>query len=157
MAMHQTDDNTLRVFCYFLSGGSISAGSGKAMTLQLEPIGSETPESTFTVRIKNITMGTQELTDKYAGGNLQSTFNVSCVELGDVNGDGRVNVTDIMAVANYILKYDVPGFIVAAADVNGDGKINVTDIMGIANIILQPNNANNAPMLQDELMLQEPD
>ncbi len=51
----------------------------------------------------------------------------------------------------------VPGFIVAAADVNGDGKINVTDIMGIANIILQPNNANNAPMLQDELMLQEPD
>lgn len=157
VAMHQVDDNTLRVFCYFLSGGSISAGSGKAMTLQLEPISSEIPESTYTVRIKNITMGTQELTDKYAGGNLQSTFNVSCVELGDVNGDGRVNVTDIMAVANYILKYDVPGFIVAAADVNGDGKINVTDIMGIANIILQPNNANNAPMLQDELMLQEPD
>jgi hypothetical protein len=68
--------------------------------------------------------------------------------MGDVNDDGRVNVTDIMAVASYILKYDLPSFNVAAADVNGDGKINVTDIMGIANIILQP---NNAPVLLIDL------
>ena len=56
---------------------------------------------------------------------------------GDANGDGKVNVTDIMAVANHILKLDSPNFKTTPADVNHDGKINVTDIMGIANIILK--------------------
>lgn len=56
---------------------------------------------------------------------------------GDANGDGKVNVTDIMAVANHILKLDSPNFKTTPADVNHDGKINVTDIMAIANIILK--------------------
>ena len=58
-------------------------------------------------------------------------------ERGDANGDGKVNVTDIMIVANHILKYDTPNFKTTPADVNNDSKINVTDIMGIANIILK--------------------
>lgn len=57
--------------------------------------------------------------------------------VGDANGDGKVNVTDIMSVANYILKLESPNFQEQAADVNADGRINVTDIMGIANIILK--------------------
>ena len=58
-------------------------------------------------------------------------------EKGDANGDGKVNVTDIMMVANYILKIDVENFQEGPADANSDGKINVTDIMAIANIILK--------------------
>ena len=57
--------------------------------------------------------------------------------VGDANGDGRVNVTDIMLVANRILKLDADNFQEQAADVNADSRINVTDIMGIANIILK--------------------
>lgn len=55
---------------------------------------------------------------------------------GDANGDGKVNVTDIMAVANCILRLPMEVFNERSADVNGDGYVNVTDIMGIANIIL---------------------
>lgn len=128
VAMHQTDDNTLRVFCYFLSGGSISAGSGKAMTLQLEPISSEIPESTFTVRIKNITMGTQELTDKYAGSNLQSTFNVSHVQLGDINNDGEITAQDASLVLQSVAGKVAPSEgQIRVADVNGDGDITAQD------------------------------
>lgn len=50
---------------------------------------------------------------------------------GDVNGDGKVNVTDISKVAAHvkgIKKLDSE----SAADVNGDGKVNVTDISKIA-------------------------
>ena len=61
----------------------------------------------------------------------------STVLRGDANGDGKVNVTDIMAVANYILKIPMTNFNVSGADVNGDNGVNVTDIMGIANIILK--------------------
>lgn len=56
---------------------------------------------------------------------------------GDANGDGDVNVTDIMAVANWILNIPMNTFYKVAADVTGDNDINVTDIMGIANIILK--------------------
>ena len=58
---------------------------------------------------------------------------------GDANGDGSVNVTDYLAIANYILGSNTANFDVAAADVNGDNDINVSDYVGVANIILYAN------------------
>ena len=69
---------------------------------------------------------------------------------GDANGDGQVNVTDIMAVANYILNIAMDSFDATAADVSGDGVVNVTDIMGIANIILKVNTATSRAVRQEE-------
>ena len=63
---------------------------------------------------------------------------------GDANKDGVVNVTDIMAVANYILNIGMTVFDEKAADVNGDNVVNVTDIMGIANIILNVTPSSNS-------------
>ena len=56
--------------------------------------------------------------------------------LGDINGDGEVNVTDVMAGVGYILGNKPEIFIFDAADINNDGEVNVTDIMHIVNIIL---------------------
>ena len=53
---------------------------------------------------------------------------------GDVNGDGRVNVTDVTALVNMIL-----GVIAKneqTADVNGDGRVNVSDVTALINLIL---------------------
>ena len=58
------------------------------------------------------------------------------VKLGDVNGDGDVNVTDVMMTVGYILGNVPNGFIRDAGDINGDNDINVTDVMMIVNIIL---------------------
>ncbi len=52
---------------------------------------------------------------------------------GDVNGDGSVNGTDLVALANIILGKQTE---TAAADVNGDGAANGTDIVALCNIIL---------------------
>ena len=52
---------------------------------------------------------------------------------GDVNGDGTVNGTDLVALASIILGKQAE---TAAADVNGDGKVNGTDIVALCNIIL---------------------
>ena len=61
--------------------------------------------------------------------------------LGDANNDGIVNVNDITAIAEYILKGDSgdAGFSFKNADVNEDGMINVNDITGTANVILTVN------------------
>lgn len=56
--------------------------------------------------------------------------------LGDVNDDGKVDVTDVVQLVNYVLgKYPTP-FIKANADVNGDNMINVSDVIPLTNLIL---------------------
>ena len=53
---------------------------------------------------------------------------------GDVNGDGRVNVSDVSALINMILGLEP--MVEARADVNGDGRVNVSDVSALINIIL---------------------
>lgn len=55
---------------------------------------------------------------------------------GDANGDGQVNVSDIMACVNYILENNPTPFIFLNADTDNSGKVNVSDIMWIVNYIL---------------------
>ena len=55
--------------------------------------------------------------------------------LGDVNGDGEVNIGDVTAVVNHIGGNTLDGFNFMAANVNGDGEINIGDVTGIVNII----------------------
>ena len=55
---------------------------------------------------------------------------------GDINGDGKVDVSDYIGIANHILGLTPEGFNAKAADVNGDGVIDVSDYIGVANIIL---------------------
>ncbi len=53
---------------------------------------------------------------------------------GDVNGDGRVNVSDVSALINMILGLESMNQ--ESADVNSDGRINVSDVSSLINIIL---------------------
>ena len=56
--------------------------------------------------------------------------------IGDANGNGVVNVSDVMQVVNYILGEEPSPFIFKQADVNADKLITVSDVMAIVNIIL---------------------
>lgn len=58
------------------------------------------------------------------------------VLLGDVNGDNKVNVSDYVTTASYILEQNPQPFIFAAADLDENGSINVTDLVGVAAIAL---------------------
>ena len=58
------------------------------------------------------------------------------VRRGDANGDSEVNISDAVAIVNYILGKEVPaGFNVAAADMNGDGKVTISDAVMLVNMI----------------------
>jgi hypothetical protein len=58
------------------------------------------------------------------------------ISLGDVTGDGEINIFDIMAIRNYIFgTADLVGDAYTAADVNSDEEINIFDIMAIRNHI----------------------
>ena len=53
--------------------------------------------------------------------------------LGDVNGDGIVNVSDVTALVNVILATEN----YENCDINGDGTINVSDVTELVNQILK--------------------
>ena len=56
---------------------------------------------------------------------------------GDANGDGVVDVADVVAIVNYILQQPADDFNRDAADVNGDNVIDVSDVVEVVNIILK--------------------
>ena len=60
---------------------------------------------------------------------------------GDVNGDNKIDVEDVVGIVNKILEEPADDFIEANADVNGDGKIDVDDVVAVVNIILNAEGA----------------
>ena len=63
---------------------------------------------------------------------------IGCTANGDVNGDGGLNILDVVQIVNYIM--DIAEFSdsqICSADMNGDGGINILDIVQIVNLILQ--------------------
>ena len=57
------------------------------------------------------------------------------VNVGDVTGDGIVNILDLVQVVNLILEISTPDY-ECAADFTGDGTVNILDLVQIANYIL---------------------
>jgi hypothetical protein len=57
------------------------------------------------------------------------------VALGDVNGDGDINIFDLVQIAYYILELSIPDY-ECAADYNQDGSVDILDLVEIVNIIL---------------------
>ena len=55
--------------------------------------------------------------------------------LGDVNGDGSVNIADVTALIDYLLG-SAGNVNVDAADVNGDGAINIADVTALIDKLL---------------------
>lgn len=73
----------------------------------------------------------------YLNSQIQAALN-DCDEcndefiVGDVNGDGVLNILDVVIIVNLILS----GEFNESADLNSDGLINVIDIVQLVNIVL---------------------
>ena len=117
-----------------LSSEAFRGTEGALVNLTLNVDG-EMETGEYAVSINNI-----ELTTTGAVGinpaDVTATLTVSDVLVADTNGDGKVSITDAVAIVNYILGNASANFVSAAADVNGDGKISITDAVAIVNMIL---------------------
>ncbi len=129
--------NTYRVISFSMNNEVISGTSGAILNAVLA-VDADVSEDTYEGMITNIVL------TKVDGVQLKpadAKFNivVNNVIPGDANGDGDINVSDIVEIVNYILEKPSARFVAAAADLNGDGEINVTDIVRVVSIIMQSN------------------
>ena len=63
------------------------------------------------------------------------TFNI--VVTGDTNGDGRVNIQDLLKVQKHLLKSTLlTDLALKGADTNGDGNVNIQDLLRVQKYIL---------------------
>ncbi len=60
-------------------------------------------------------------------------------QLGDVNKDGNVNISDVTALINYLLSHDDSGIDLDAANVNGDETVSIADVTALINNLLSHN------------------
>lgn len=117
---------------------AISSASGDGMTITID-VADNVVVGTYTMTIKDI-----EMTVKKAGNvyedihpkNSTASLTVTEAVMGDVNGDGRVSVTDVISMNSYILEEEPAQFIRKVADLNGDGKVTITDMVQVIDIIL---------------------
>ena len=79
------------------------------------------------------------LSDRLAWMDQQLDFDPSAILPGDVNNDGIVDIDDVNAVINIILKVKTVDDFEGDADLNGDGTVDVDDMNAIINIILTNN------------------
>ena len=57
----------------------------------------------------------------------------SCPLAGDSNGDGTLNVLDVVLLVNLVLEVSDPD---ECSDINGDGALNVLDVVLLVNLVL---------------------
>lgn len=64
------------------------------------------------------------------GSKVERTYTI--IVTGDTNGDGKINITDMIAIkACTLKKSSLSGAYEKAGDVNADGKINITDFIKV--------------------------
>ncbi len=56
--------------------------------------------------------------------------------LGDVNGDGNVDVSDAVSLANYVMGEIPEKFYIEVADVNDSGSVDVSDVVSLAGMVM---------------------
>ena len=134
-------ERTYRFVSFSLSNSVITETSGAILNAIIEVADNVEP-GTYGAHITAITFtkadGTQlKLND------TKFNITVNSITLGDVNGDGEVNVADIVEIVNYIMEKPSAIFRQAAADVNGDNEVNVADIVQVVNMILAAGGSNS--------------
>ena len=130
-------NGTYQVLIYSMSNTPIEGNEGALFSLDFTASdGTEYRDTELQV--------TDIVLSNAKGKNYASEVNVSIkatfdTVLGDVNGDGLVNIADAIGLVNYILGKAAFEVDELAADANEDGILNITDAIAIVNLILTQN------------------
>lgn len=136
-------DGAMRILASSTNLLPFLGNEGEIATIKLN-ISSDIADGDYPLIIKNIILSDADA-NSYQVDYVKTTLTVSSFTLGDANGDGNVNITDFISIANYIVGNQKPDFVAAAADINEDGAITVTDLTKLVKLIISGGTTSNAP------------
>lgn len=122
----------------------LSSATNDGMSITID-VADDVAVGAYTMTIKDVEMTVlrgSDYVDVHPKDNT-ATLTISEAVAGDVNGDTRISVTDVISIVAYIMENTPSKFIMKAADVNDDGNITITDAVLVIDIIL--NDKNQAP------------
>ena len=131
----EQDDGSILFLCGSQYDETFISNDGEILTLAVN-ISENTNDGDYFIVLKNIKMTETDISRYYEIDEVKCTLSISSYMSGDINNDGKVDVSDYIGVANRILGNTPTGFNERAADVDGNGVIDVSDYIGVANIIL---------------------
>ena len=117
---------------------SVFSGTEGALLNLVVETSQEMAADHHSVTIKNIELATEDV-KAIRPYNANATLKVSGVKVADTNGDGRISITDAVAIVSHLLGSTPVDFVSVAADVNGSGDITITDAVAVIDILLEGN------------------
>ncbi len=134
-----------------LSKANFDGTAGALLNLTLDVDEGVTADD-YTISLTNIELTTAN-TQAVNPADVSATLTVSDVKIADADGNGKVSITDAVAIVSYILGDGMAGFVAAAADVDGNGKITITDAVAVVDMILSGSASAKMRVEMDEEML----
>ncbi len=132
--LSQRDLTTYRMMLYSNGDELINDSKDAIVNLNLFCY-MDVADSLRNVKLSNI-LAVDELTDEYRLSDVMASFDHNTILVGDINGDGEINVGDFAALVNLIFNSEnIDDATMAVADINGDGEVNVGDFAGLVNLI----------------------
>ena len=110
-----------------------SPGDGEVCTIRV-CIPTDMNVGQYQLRLQNISISDTEACSHDVE-LMTSTMTVSDYCLGDANGDGKVNVADLVAIAHYVTGQTPANFSFKGADANLDLRVDVADYVAVAHLI----------------------
>ena len=120
--------------CFSFNNVTLTGKEGPVVTLSIESE-NQMSDGTYSVILKDFVCYDTEGEDLDVSG-LDIPIYVSSFDQGDVNHDGKVNVADVMLVANELLGTDNAAYHPENSDMDGNGFVDVADIVRIVDAML---------------------
>ena len=92
-----------------------------------------------TIELRNSIVANLEGQEFFLAGESCEVQLLEHLLLGDVNGDGEVNISDVTCLISYVLGGCRSSFHIENADMNNNGDINISDVTALISRVLQGN------------------
>ena len=123
-------DGALRVFAASTNGSSINGNDGEVVTVKIH-VGTSVTKGIYPLTLRQIALSDSNARS-YDTAEVVSSIKVGMSLTCDVNQDGNVDISDIVAVINTMAGDNQ---FRATADANGDNSIDISDVVAIINYI----------------------